>query len=92
VYGFIFALEFFGLIYVRKANFMKCTVKLVWDSDVDRWYTETDDIPGLVLEEESFDKLVDRVRLAAPEMLELNRDYTGPVYISFEAERIEKVS
>ena len=71
---------------------MKCTVKLVWDSESDRWYTETDDIPGLVLEAESFDRLVDRVRLAAPEMLELNCNYIGPVYVSFEAERIEKVS
>ena len=71
---------------------MKCTVKLVWDSETDRWYTETNDVPGLVLESSSFDNLVDQVRIAAPEMLELNCDYTGPVYLSFEAERVEKVS
>ena len=68
---------------------MICKVKLVWDSEANRWYTETEDIPGLLLESESFDKLVERVRLAAPEMLELNRDYIGPVYLSFEAERVE---
>ncbi|MCL2616167.1 MAG: DUF1902 domain-containing protein [Defluviitaleaceae bacterium] len=71
---------------------MKCTVKLVWDSETGRWYTETRDIPGMILESDSFDNLVDRVRVAAPEMLELNMDYTGPVHISFEAEREEKVS
>lgn len=71
---------------------MKCTVKLVWDHDTGRWYTETEDVPGLVLEGISFDELVERVRLAAPEMLELNCDYTGPVHISFEAERMEQVS
>ena len=71
---------------------MKCTVKLVWDSETNRWYTKTNDVPGLVLEAASFDELVDKVRLAAPEMLELNCDYTGPVNISFEAERIERVS
>ncbi|MCL2096614.1 MAG: DUF1902 domain-containing protein [Oscillospiraceae bacterium] len=71
---------------------MKCTVKLIWDSETDRWYTETDDVPGLVLEAVSFDTLVDKVRLAVPEMLELNRGYLGPVYLSIEAERIEKVS
>ena len=71
---------------------MKCTVKLVWDNETNRWYTETDDVPGLILEAPSFDDLVDKVRLAAPEMLELNCDYIGPVHISFEAERIERVS
>ena len=71
---------------------MKCTVKLVWDNETDRWYTETDDVPGLILEAPSFDELVNKVRLAAPEMLELNCDYIGPVHIFFEAERIERVS
>ena len=71
---------------------MKCTIKLVWDNETDRWYTETEDIPGLLLESESFDKLIARVRSAAPEMLELNCDYIGPVHLIFEAERIEMVS
>ena len=71
---------------------MKCTVKLVWDDETNRWYTETNDVPGLILEAPLFDDLVGKVRLAAPEMLELNCDYTGPVHISFEAERIERVS
>ena len=71
---------------------MKCTIKLVWDNETDRWYTETDDVPGLLLESSSFDALVDRVRLAVPEMLELNCNYIGPIHLLFEAERIEKVS
>jgi len=69
---------------------MKCTVKLVWDEETDIWYTETSDIPGLVLHSSSFDTLIERVRLAAPELLEENLNYAGPVYISFEAERIAK--
>ena len=68
---------------------MKCIVKLIWDSEANVWITESDDIPGLILESPSFDTLIERVRRAAPEMLELNRDYVGPVSISFEAERIE---
>jgi hypothetical protein len=68
---------------------MKCTVKLIWDGEARIWYTETDDVPGLVLQSSSFDALVERVRVAAPEMLEENKNYTGPVHISFEAERIE---
>ena len=68
---------------------MKCIVKLVWDNEASVWITESDDIPGLFLESSSFDILIERVRRAAPEMLELNRGYVGPVSLSFEAERIE---
>ena len=68
---------------------MKCTVKLVWDSEANVWITESEDIPGLLLESPSFDTLVERVRLAAPELLELNRAYVGPVSLSFEAERVD---
>jgi hypothetical protein len=70
---------------------MECTVKLIWDSEAAIWYTETDDIPGLVLHAQTFDMLVERVCPIALELLEENLSYTGPVNISFEAERIEKV-
>jgi len=69
---------------------MKCTVKLIWDSEAAIWYTETDDVPGLVLHAPSFDELVERVRLASPELLEDNLNYAGPVRLSFECERIEE--
>jgi len=68
---------------------MICKVKLVWDKESNSWHTETGDIPGLVLGSESFDELIEKVCLAAPEMLELNLDYHGPVNIIFDAERIE---
>ena len=71
---------------------MKCTVKFVWDNETNRWYTESEDVPGLILEAPSFDALVEKVRLATPEMLYLNCGYTGPVHLSIETERIEKVS
>ena len=70
---------------------MECVVKLVWDNEANVWITESEDIPGLLLESPSFDTLVGRVREAAPEMLELNRGYVGPVSLSFESERVEAV-
>jgi len=69
---------------------MKCTVKLIWDNEAAVWYTETDDVPGLVLHAPSFDELVQRVRLVSSDLLEENLNYVGPVHISFEAERIEE--
>jgi len=68
---------------------MKCTVKLIWDNEANVWFTRTSDIPGLCLEAESFDALVEDVRAAAPEMLVLNCGYEGPVHLIFEAVRIE---
>lgn len=51
----------------------------------------SDDIPGLVLESGSFDALLERVRFAAPELLELNST-ERPVLLSFRAERMEKIA
>ena len=67
----------------------KCTVKLVWDDGI--WYTKADEELGLVLESGSFDALVERVRMAVPEMLELNCGYTGEIELSFEVERVDNL-
>ena len=70
---------------------MNCTINLVWDNEANRWYTKTDDVPGLVLESASFDDLIERVKVSTPEMLKMNLNYNGSVYILFKAERIEKI-
>jgi len=70
---------------------MTCKVNLVWDYESDRWHTETDDVPGLVLESGSFDALVEKVKLIAPDMLEMNCDYTGPIQFDFSAQRVETI-
>ena len=68
---------------------MECIIKMIWDSESDRWHTESDDNLCLTLEAASFDALVERVRIAVPEMLELNCGYTGPIKLIFETERVE---
>jgi hypothetical protein len=70
---------------------VKCIIKLHWDDESCRWHCESEDIPGLLLESNSCDALIERVRLAAPEMLELNRNYTGPVQLSFETVRVDSL-
>jgi hypothetical protein len=67
---------------------MKCTVKLIWDEEAWVWITDSADVPGLFLESESFDALIEKVNAAAPELLLLNNNYEGPVYLIFEAVRI----
>ena len=51
---------------------MKYTVNLIWDDDAEVWIAASTDIPGLVLESGSFDALLERIRFAVPELLELN--------------------
>ena len=64
-----------------------CKVKMIWDNGY--WHTKTDSELNLVLESGSFDALVERVRIAVPEMLELNSGYKGEVQLIFETERVD---
>lgn len=48
-------------------------VRILWDEEADVWIAESNDIPGLVLEDASLALLVRRVLEAAPELLEWNR-------------------
>jgi len=65
-------------------------VKLNWDPEASVWYATSDDIPGLVLESGSYDALIERVRFAAPELLELNGGkYDNSIPLCFRTERRE---
>jgi len=65
-------------------------VQLMWDDGV--WYTSTDSPLCLTLNSVSYDELVERVRVAAPEMIELNSGYAGEIQLVFVSERREMVS
>ena len=52
---------------------MEYKIQLLWDNEAAVWVATSPDVPGLVLESGSFDALIERVRYAIPELLELNR-------------------
>jgi hypothetical protein len=53
------------------------TIAIAFDEDAEKWYAINDTIP-IALEDYSLDNLVRRVKLAAPEMLEINNlPHTG---------------
>jgi len=64
-------------------------VKMIWDDGI--WYTSTDEDLGITLESDSFDALVERVRIAVPEMLELNCNYTDEFQLVFETVRTDTI-
>lgn len=62
-------------------------VTALWDSEAGVFHSESD-IPGLVVEAETFDAFVDLVRGLAPEVLADNRPDVAPPYrITVEVRR-----
>lgn len=43
-----------------------------WDSDAGVWVAESEDVPGLVAEADSSNRLAQKLRTLIPELLELN--------------------
>ena len=67
---------------------MECTVSLTWDNEAFVWMASSGDVPGLALESGSLDALMERVKIAIPDLLNLrNTDLT----IGFRAERQAQV-
>jgi len=64
-------------------------IRMIWDKDEKRWAAIGSIGMGLVLESDSFDTLIERVNLAAPEMIELNFNYKGPINLIFVVERVD---
>ena len=70
---------------------MNYNVKLTWDSEASMWIATSDDVPGLVLESNSYDALIEKVKVAIPELLELNNNASLKT-IKFVSERLEEVA
>jgi len=64
---------------------IKYTVELTWDDEASVWVAENGDIP-IALESESLDLLIERVRLATPELLELNGKNSKNISLHFKME------
>lgn len=70
---------------------MEYTVNFNWDNEACVWIATSTDIPELVLESGSFDALLERTRIAIPELLALNTS-SKPLSISFVSERHERMT
>ena len=69
---------------------MEYIIYCQWDAEAEVWFATNDQIP-IALESESLDKLMERVRMAAPEIIELNA-LPKAKYLSFVATAREEVS
>jgi uncharacterized protein YbaR (Trm112 family) len=60
-------------------------IAIAFDNEAQKWYAQNDDIP-IILEDDSLDTLINRVKLAAPEMLEINNMPCKNIKLSFKIE------
>jgi hypothetical protein len=63
----------------------KYTITIAFDDEAQRWYALNDDIP-IVLEDDSLDTLINRIKLATPELLELNGKPHENIHLLFKME------
>ena len=72
---------------------MNYLVKMTWDDEAAVWIATSDDVPGLVMESGSLDALIERVRFAIPELLQLNNiTSTESIPVIFRSERTEALA
>jgi hypothetical protein len=64
------------------------TVTVGWDSEAHVWIAESDDIPRLILESGSVDALIERIKSAVPELLELSGKAAHNIGINIRAEQL----
>ena len=70
---------------------MDCVITCTFDDESQRWTAASEDKYGLVLESNSLEALMERVKIAMPDMLEFTCKYIGPVNLYFKAERMTRL-
>ena len=65
---------------------------MTWDDEASVWIAESDDVPGLILESNSFDNLIERVKIAVPDLLDQNGKTHLQAKLHFKAERLAVVA
>ncbi|MBO4636945.1 MAG: DUF1902 domain-containing protein [Clostridiales bacterium] len=71
---------------------MKCRIDIFWDAEAAVWIATSNDVKGLVLESGSLDALIERVRVAVPELLELNNYSQKVIDLTIISERHDQVA
>ena len=67
-------------------------ITLFRDDEASVWIAESPDIPGLILESQNYDDLIEKVKLAAPELIEISGMKLPEVKLRFRAEHLAVVA
>ncbi|HUX19613.1 MAG TPA: DUF1902 domain-containing protein [Spirochaetia bacterium] len=70
---------------------MEYLISTTWDAEAGVWIAMSEDVPGLVLESGSLDALMERVKMAVPELLAMNGKASADIPLYFKSERHDLV-
>ena len=70
---------------------MNYEIEVTWDSEAGVWCAICDEIP-LAMESNSFDALIERVKVAAQEILALNGKMGEPAQLCFKTDHRESIA
>jgi len=62
------------------------TIEARWDGEASVWIATSNDVPGLVVEADSWPSMIEEVRLVLPELLELSGTAGATLSLTFKAE------
>jgi len=62
------------------------TIDARWDSEAAVWIATSADVPGLVVEADTWAAMIEEVRFVLPELLELSGEPRDDIALTFKAE------
>lgn len=62
------------------------TIQARWDDEASIWLATSHDVPGLVVEADTWPAMISEVRLVLPELLELAGQKADKLSLTFKAE------
>lgn len=63
------------------------SIQARWDDEARVWIATSDDVPGLVIEAETWPAMIDEVRVTLPELVEVSGGSREPLSLTFKAEQ-----
>ncbi len=62
------------------------TIDARWDGQASVWIATSNDVPGLVVEADTWPAMIEEARLVLPELLELSGERSDNLSLTFRAE------
>ena len=62
------------------------TIRARWDGEASVWFATSEDVPGLVVEADSWPAMIEEVGVVLPELLEVLGQASDKLSLTFKAE------
>ena len=62
------------------------TIQARWDGEASVWIATSNDVPGLVVEADTWPTMIEEAKLVLPELMELSGHGSEPLSLTFKAE------